>query len=303
MPDLRVRLGRLELKNPVMPAAGTFGYGEEYAPLIDLKRLGAIVTKGISLKPTEGNPPPRVWETTGGIINSIGLHNIGVERFATEKLPFLRQLDVPIIVNFFGATIDEYEEAARRISQLEGVAAIEANLSCPNVKSGGLQFGISAKMVSRITKKILKSANCAVIIKLSSQVANIVEIAKAAAGEGADAITLINAVSAMAIDIERQRPVLGGVTGGLSGPAIKPIALKAVWDVIQEVDIPIIGVGGIMCWKDAVEFLMAGATAIQVGTASFIHPPTMIEVIEGIEAFLQKRGYQKVAQIMGCVHR
>lgn len=299
MPNLRVKVGRLDLQNPVMPAAGTFGYGEEYASLIDLTRLGAIVTKGISLAPQEGNPPPRIWETTGGMLNSIGLHNVGIETFAQQKLPFLRRFKVPVIVNFFGYVIDEYAEVASRLSALEGVAALEANLSCPNIKAGGIHFGCTTGSVAEITKKIVKSANLTIIIKLSSQVSNIREIALAAESEGAGAITLINSVPAMAIDLDRQKPALGGITGGLSGPAIKPIALKAVWDAASAVKIPVIGVGGIMDFRDALEFLMAGATAVQVGTANFINPKAMLEIIKGIDAFLKEKGLKDIGEIIG----
>jgi dihydroorotate dehydrogenase (NAD+) catalytic subunit len=301
MPNLKVKVGRLELQNPVMPAAGTFGYGEEYASLIDLNRLGAIVTKGISLAPQEGNPPPRIWETRGGMLNSIGLHNVGIEQFAQQKLPFLRRFKVPIIVNFFGYTIDEYVEAAKRLSALEGVTALEANLSCPNIKAGGIHFGGAIRSVAEITKKLLKSSNLTILIKLSSQVSNIKELALAAEGEGAEAITLINSIPAMAIDLDRKKPVLGGVTGGLSGPAIKPIALKAVWDAASAVKIPIIGVGGIMDYRDALEFLMVGAAAVQVGTANFINPRTMLEIIEGIDAFLKQGGLKNIREIIGSL--
>jgi dihydroorotate dehydrogenase (NAD+) catalytic subunit len=301
MPNLKIKVGRLELQNPVMPAAGTFGYGEEYASLIDLNRLGAIVTKGISLAPQEGNPPPRIWETRGGMLNSVGLHNVGIETFANHKLPFLRRFTVPVIVNFFGYTIDEYAEVARRLSALEGVAALEANLSCPNIKAGGIHFGGTSASVAEVTKKIIKSSSCAIIIKLSSQVSNIKEIVLAAEGEGAEAVTLINSVPAMAIDLDRKKPVLGGVTGGLSGPAIKPIALKAVWDAASAVKIPVIGVGGIMDYRDALEFLLAGATAVQVGTANFINPRTMVEIIEGIDAFLKQEKVKNIGEIIGSV--
>lgn len=301
MPNLKVKLGRLELQNPVMPASGTFGYGEEYASLIDLNKLGAIVSKGISLAPQEGNPPPRICETRGGVLNSIGLHNVGLEAFAEQKLPFLRQFKIPIIVNFFGYTIDEYAEVARRLSVLEGVAALEANLSCPNIKAGGIHFGNTPRSVAKITKKLVKSTNLTIIIKLSSQVSSIKEICLAAAGEGAEAVTLINSIPAMAIDLDRKRPLLGGVTGGLSGPAIKPIALKTVWEAASAVKIPIIGVGGIMDYRDALEFLLVGAMAVQIGTANFIKPTTMVEIIEGIDAFLKQRGIKNIGEIIGSL--
>ncbi len=301
MPSLKVKLGELELQNPVMPAAGTFGYGEEYSSLIELNRLGAIVTKGVSLAPQEGNPPPRIWETWGGMLNSIGLHNVGLEIFAKEKLPFLRRSKTPIIVNFFGHTIDEYAESARRLSDLEGVAALEANLSCPNIKEGGIHFGGKPQTVAKTTKMIRRSTKLPIIIKLSSNVSDIKEVAIAAEGEGADAISLINSIPAMAIDLETRKPVLGGITGGLSGPAIKPIALKAVWEVASKAKVPLIGVGGIMDYRDALEFLIVGATAVQVGTANFINPKALLEIIEGIEAFLKRKGIEDITEMIGSL--
>lgn len=301
MPILKVHVGPLELQNPVMPAAGTFGYGEEYASLIDLNQLGAIVTKGISLAPQQGNPPPRIWETCGGVLNSIGLHNVGVEVFAREKLPFLRRFSTPVIVNFFGHTIDEYVEVAQRVSALEGVAALEANLSCPNIKEGGIHFGSTYTSVAKITNLLIKTSKLPIIIKLSSQVSSIIEITKAAEGEGAHAITLINSVPALAIDLDSRRPLLGGVTGGLSGPAIKPIALKAVWEAASAVKIPIIGAGGIANYKDALEFLIAGASAVQIGTANFTNPKTMVEIIEGLEVFLRQHGIDDLTEIIGSL--
>jgi dihydroorotate dehydrogenase (NAD+) catalytic subunit len=301
MSVLKVTIGALELQNPVMPAAGTFGYGEEYAPLIDLSQLGAIVTKGISLAPQHGNPPPRIWETQGGMLNSIGLHNVGFEIFAQEKLPFLRQCGTPIIVNFFGHTSHEYVEVAQKLSALEGVAALEANLSCPNIKEGGIHFGSNAQSVANITKVLKKSTHLPLIIKLSSQVSNIKEIVIAAEGEGAHAITLINTVPAMAVDLDLMKPILGGITGGLSGPAIKPIALKAVWEAASTVKVPIMGVGGIMNYRDALEFLVVGATAVQVGTANFSNPRTMLEIIEGLESFLNQRGINNINEVIGSL--
>jgi dihydroorotate dehydrogenase (NAD+) catalytic subunit len=303
MPALKVNVGPLELQNPVMPAAGTFGYGEEYASLIDLNKLGAIVTKGISLAPQQGNPPPRIWEIQGGMLNSIGLHNVGLEAFAQEKLPFLRQYTTPIIVNFFGYTNHEYVEVAQRMSDLEGIAALEANLSCPNIKKGGIHFGSNAQSVANITKVLKKSTSLPLIIKLSSQVSDIKEIVRAAEGEGAQAITLINSVPAMAVDLDLMKPILGGITGGLSGPAIKPIALKAVWEATSAVKIPIIGVGGIMNYRDALEFLVVGATAVQVGTANFSNPRTMVEIIEGLEFFLKQKDINNISEIIGSLEQ
>jgi dihydroorotate dehydrogenase (NAD+) catalytic subunit len=301
LPDLKVTIAGLQLQNPVMPAAGTFGYGEEYASLIDLSQLGAIVTKGISLAPQQGNPPPRIWETQGGMLNSIGLHNVGFEIFAEEKLPFLRQYGTLIIVNFFGHTNHEYVEVAQKLSALEGIAALEANLSCPNIKEGGIHFGSTAQSVAKITHSLKKSITLPLIIKLSSQVSHIREIVIAAEGEGAQAITLINTVPAMAVDLDRMKPILGGITGGLSGPAIKPIALKAVWEAASAVKVPIIGVGGIMNYRDALEFLAVGATAVQVGTANFSNPRTMLEIIEGLESFLNQRGIKNIREVIGSL--
>ena len=303
MADLRVALGPLNLKNPVMPASGTFGYGEEYSALFDLNRLGAVVTKGISLQPREGNPPPRLWETRGGMLNSIGLQNVGVEVFASEKLPFLRRFDVPIIVNCFGFTVAEYIAVAQQIDSLEGIAALEVNLSCPNITQGGIHFGCDTSMDTGLTETIKKKVQLPLIVKLSALVSDIKGVAKAAEQGGADAITLINSVPGMAIDIESRRPRLGATTGGLSGPAIKPIALKAVWEAASAVKIPIIGVGGIMNHTDALEFLVAGATAVQVGTATFIHPMSMIEVIDGIQHFMRERQIAALPALIGSIAR
>jgi len=284
-----------------MPASGTFGYGEEYSTLIDVNTLGAIVTKGISLSPQEGNPPPRLWETRGGMLNSIGLQNVGLEAFIQQKMPFLRRCKTPIIINFFGYSINEYTEMAKRLSTLEGLAALEANLSCPNIKEGGIHFGCAADTVSKITKLVVKSSKLPVIIKLSSQVSNLKDICLAAEDGGAEAITLINSIPAMAIDLERKRPRLGGITGGLSGPAIKPIALKAVFDAASVVRIPLIGVGGIVNYLDALEFLLVGASAIQVGTTNFRNPLAMTEIIGGLDSFLAERGIKNIREIVGSL--
>jgi dihydroorotate dehydrogenase (NAD+) catalytic subunit len=301
MSNLKIKLGKLGLQNPVMPASGTFGYGEEYSTLIDVNTLGAIVTKGISISPQEGNPPPRIWETRGGMLNSIGLHNVGLEAFIQQKMPFLRRCKVPIIINFFGYTINEYTEMARRLSNLEGLAALEANLSCPNINEGGIHFGCAAGTVSKITKLLVKSSKLPIIIKLSSQVSSLKDICMAAEEGGAEAITLINSIPAMAIDLERKKPRLGGVTGGLSGPAIKPIALKAVFDASSVVKVPLIGVGGIVNYLDALEFLLVGASAIQVGTANFTNPLAMTEIIGGLDSFLAGRGIKNIREIIGSL--
>jgi dihydroorotate dehydrogenase (NAD+) catalytic subunit len=237
------------------------------------------------------------------MLNSIGLHNVGFEIFAQEKMPFLRHFSTPIIVNFFGHTNNEYVEVAQKLSALEGIAALEANLSCPNIKEGGIHFGSNAQSVARITNLLIKSTNLPLIIKLSSQVSHIKEIVRAAEGEGAHAITLINTVPAMAVDLDLMKPLLGGITGGLSGPAIKPIALKAVWEATSAVKIPIIGVGGIMNYRDALEFLVVGATAVQVGTANFSNPRTMVEIIDGLGSFLKQRGVSDIREIIGSVKR
>jgi dihydroorotate dehydrogenase (NAD+) catalytic subunit len=301
MPNLKITLGKLELQNPVMPASGTFGYGEEYSTLININTLGAIVTKGISLLPQQGNPPPRLWETRGGLLNSIGLHNVGLEAFIDQKMPFLGRCKVPIIVNFFGYSIDEYIEMAKRLSNLNGLAALEANLSCPNIKEGGIHFGCAADTALKITKLVVKSSKLPIIIKLSSQVSNLRDICLAVEDGGADAISLINSIPAMAIDLEHKRPRLGGITGGLSGPAIKPIALKSVFDAASVVRIPIIGVGGIVNYLDALEFLLAGASAIQVGTANFMNPFTMTEIIDGLKSYLAARRIKNIREIVGSL--
>jgi len=303
MTDLHVSLGPLSLQNPVMPASGTFGYGEEYSAFLDLNRLGAIVTKGISLKPREGNPPPRLWETWGGMLNSIGLQNVGLEVFVKEKLPFLRRFHVPIIVNCFGFTETEYVTVAEQLDSLEGIAALEVNLSCPNIKEGGIHFGCDASMVAGLIGKIRDRVRLPIIVKLSALVSDLRVIAQAAEQGGADALTLINSVPGMAIDVETRRSRLGGSTGGLSGPAIKPIAVKAVWEAASAVSIPIIGVGGIRNHRDALEFIMAGATALQIGTANFVNPLTMIEIIDGMAHFMRERQIPSLSSLIGSVAR
>jgi dihydroorotate dehydrogenase (NAD+) catalytic subunit len=300
-PDLTVNLGKVRLSNPVMPASGTFGYGEEYADLIDLNRLGAIVTKGISVEPRQGNPPPRIWETASGMLNSIGLQNVGLRVFLDEKLAFLRRYAVPVIVNCFGYTIAEYVDVVGQLSDSDGIAALEVNLSCPNVKQGGIQFGCRTEMVAALIEKLRKRTSLPLFVKLSSVVSDIQEIAHIAENEGADALTLINSIPAMAVDLDSRRPRLGAVTGGLSGPAIKPVALKVVWDVVSTIHIPVIGVGGITNHRDALEFLMVGATAIQVGTANFSNPMAMIGIIDGVQQYLSDRAIPCVADLIGSL--
>ncbi|WP_406676967.1 dihydroorotate dehydrogenase [Moorella sp. ACPs] len=299
--NMAVQLAGLTLKNPVMPAAGTFGFGEEYAPFIDLNRLGAIVVKTITLQPLIGNPPPRFMETYCGLLNSVGLQNPGLEVFIREKLPYLRRFSPPLIVNIAGKTIDEYAELAERLSAAEGVAALEVNISCPNVKEGGIVFGTVPEMAARVTAAVKRHTHLPVIIKLTPNVTDITEIARAVEDAGADALSLINTVRGMAIDIKTRRPALANVVGGLSGPAIKPIALYAVWQVAQVVKIPLIGMGGIMTAHDAVEFLLAGATAVAVGTAGLVNPRALSEIIAGLEHYLLEEGVEDIKELIGAI--
>ncbi len=300
-PDLRVNIGALHLRNPVMTASGTFGYGEEFASLVDLHRLGAIIVKGVSLEPRPGNPPPRIVETPAGMLNAIGLENVGVERFIKEKLSFLQDVDTPVIVNILGDTVDDYRRLAKRLNEVDMVAAIEVNISCPNVKEGGVAFGTDPAMAHAVTKAVRESYQGPVIVKLSPNVTDITVIARAVEEAGADAVSLINTVLGMAIDIETCRPMLANKVGGLSGPAIKPIALRMVWQVAMGVKIPVVGIGGITTPEDGIEFLMAGASAIQVGTANFINPKATEEIILGITAYLQAKKLDSVQELIGSV--
>ena len=304
MVDLSVQLAPshpkgLLLANPVMTASGIFGYGIEYSELIDIQRLGAIVCKGTTLKPREGNPQPRLVETASGILNSVGLENIGVEAVIKEKAPVWAKWQVPVIVNIAGETIDEYKEVAARLEGIAGISAIEVNISCPNVSSGGIEFCTNGISAAEVTKKVKSVSSLPVIVKLSPNVTDIGEIASAVRDAGADAITLINTVRGMAIDINRCQPSLGNSVGGLSGPAIKPIALYMVYKVADIVDIPIIGCGGINCAEDALEFLMAGASAVQIGTANLTSPQAALEVLNGIERFMRKKGAPNLRAIIG----
>jgi dihydroorotate dehydrogenase (NAD+) catalytic subunit len=300
-PDLAVQLGPLRLKNPVMSASGTFGYGEEYSKFFDLKRLGAIVAKGISLEPRAGNPPPRLVETAAGMINAIGLENVGVERFLSLKLPFLREQGVPVIVNILGETLEEYAELAARLNGAPGVAAIEINVSCPNVKAGGMVFGTDPAMTSMAVEAVRRATALPLIAKLTPNVTNIAEIARAAEGAGSDIIACINTVAAMAVDIFSRRPRLANILGGLSGPAVKPIALRCVYEVTRAVKCPVIGIGGITNATDALEFLLTGAGAVQVGTANFINPVACVEIIEGMERFLKVEGISDIKSFIGSL--
>jgi dihydroorotate dehydrogenase (NAD+) catalytic subunit len=284
-----------------MSASGTFGYGEEFSNFFDLGRLGAIVVKGISLKPRPGNPPPRLVETSAGMINSVGLENVGAEGFLSVKLPFLRDLGVPVIVNIFGNTIEEYGELAARLDGAPGIAALEINVSCPNVKEGGMVFGTDPAMTSRVVEAVRGATRLPVITKLTPNVTSISEIAKAAQDAGTDIISCINTVAAMSVDIFSRRPRLANILGGLSGPAVKPIALRCVYEVTRTVQCPVIGIGGITNATDALEFLLIGARAVQVGTANFINPVATVEIIQGIERFLKVEGITDIKSYIGSL--
>ena len=300
--NLEVNIGGLKLKNPVMTASGTFGYGEEYGEFVDLNRLGAVVVKGLSLKPKEGNPPPRVVETASGMLNAIGLQNIGIERFIGEKLPFLRRFDTAVIVNFFGDSVDEYAEAAERLSATEGIHGLEMNISCPNKQAGWCIFGTDPKVTAQVVGAVRKKTALPLIVKLSPNVTDISLMAKVAMDAGADAVSLINTITGMAIDIKTRRPRLANITGGLSGPAVKPIAVRMVYEVYRSLKIPIIGMGGIMNAADAIEFLIAGASAVAVGTANFVNPRATTEIIDGIIDYMEKEGIGDIGSITGTVH-
>lgn len=296
-----ITIGKLKLKNPVLVASGTFGYGDELLDLIDINQLGGIVTKSLTLKPKEGNPPPRVVETPCGMLNSIGLANIGVNRFIEEKLPILKKFDTVIIANIAAKRVEDYCEIIRRLEDSPGVDAYEINISCPNVKEGGLEFGTNLSMTAKIVSETRKTTDKTLIIKLTPNVSRISEFAKVCKDEGADAVSLINTIVGMAIDIRTRKPKLSTITGGLSGPAIKPIALAKVFEVFQNVDIPIIGIGGITTWEDAVEFMIAGARAVQVGTANFVDPTAPLQVISGIVRYCEENKIEDVNELVGSI--
>ena len=296
---MATNIGPLHLKNPVMTASGTFGYGQEYAAYVDLNKLGAVVVKGLSLKPRPGNPPPRIMETAAGMLNAVGLQNIGVEAFLTEKLPFLRRFDTKVIVNIYGETYNEYAKVAQKLSSAEGIHALEVNVSCPNVKKGGLSFGADPKAAARVTRAVKDATSLPVIVKLTPNVTDIAAIAEAVEEAGADAVSLINTLAGLSVDIRTRRPHLKNVTGGLSGPAIKPVALRMVWEVARRVSIPVIGIGGIMTAEDALEFLIVGAKAVQVGTANFVNPLATVEIIEGMRQFLTALKIKNINEIIG----
>ncbi|MEN6489756.1 MAG: dihydroorotate dehydrogenase [Smithella sp.] len=299
VPQMAVQIGKLRLKNPVMTASGTFGYGEEYSDYVDLNRLGAIVVKGLSLQPRPGNPPPRIMATTGGMLNAIGLQNIGVDVFIEEKLPFLRKHDVAVVANIYGESYAEYQKVARKLSSVEGVHALEVNVSCPNVKKGGLSFGSDPKIAALVTRKVKEETDLPVIIKLTPNVTDITAIAVAVEKAGADALSLINTLTGMSVDLKTRTPHLKNITGGLSGPAIKPVALRMVWQVVKRVSIPVIGIGGIMTASDALEFMVLGARAVQVGTANFVNPRATTDILEGMQDYLKYNNIKDVNEVIG----
>jgi len=300
--DLSIRIGNLELKNPVMTASGTFGYGEEYAEFVDLSRLGAVVVKGLSLLPKEGNPPPRIVETASGMLNAIGLQNIGIQRFIEEKIPFLRTYDTKVIVNFFGDSIEEYVAAAERLSSVDGIHGLEMNISCPNKQAGWCIFGTDPKVTTQVVGAVRKATNLPLIVKLSPNVTDISLMARVAVDAGADALSVINTLTGMVIDIKTRKPKLANRTGGLSGPAIKPVAVRMVYEVFKAVKVPIIGMGGIMHADDAIEFLLAGATAVAVGTANFVNPRATIDILDGIMTYTKDEKIEDINLLRGAAH-
>ncbi len=300
-PDMSVNLAGIPLRNPVMTASGTFGYGEEFSEYVNLETIGAFVTKGLSLKPRAGNPTPRIVETPGGMLNAIGLQNVGIDAFIAKKIPFVRTVNTPCIANFFGDTIDEYAEMTRRLDEIPEVVALEMNISCPNVKQGGIVFGTDPACAASVVAACRAATNKPLIVKLSPNVTDVVTMAKACVDAGADSLSLINTLIGMAIDLKKRRPVLANVTGGFSGPAIKPVALRMVWQVAKAVKVPIIGIGGIMNATDALEFILAGATAVQVGTASFINPSAAQTIVEEMESWLVANGVADIKSLIGAL--
>jgi dihydroorotate dehydrogenase (NAD+) catalytic subunit len=301
MVDLSVKLGKLQMKNPVMTASGTFGYGTEYSDFIDVSRIGGIIVKGTTIRERQGNPYPRMAETPSGILNAVGLQNKGVDYFINNIYPNLTHFDTNIFVNVSGSTIEDYIITAEKLNCLENIPGIELNISCPNVKEGGMAFGTSCLSAAQVVKEVRRVYKNELMVKLSPNVTDISDIAMAVEAEGADSVSLINTLLGMAIDAERKKPILSTITGGLSGPAVKPVALRMVWQVAQSVKIPVIGMGGIMNATDAIEFLLAGASAIQVGTANFIDPTVSIKILEGIEAYLERHVCKSVYEIIGAL--
>jgi dihydroorotate dehydrogenase (NAD+) catalytic subunit len=297
--DLSVRIGSITLKNPVIVASGTFGFGEEFEDFFDLSCLGAIITKGISLRPMGGNPPPRIFETEGGMINSIGLQNPGFQDFIKDKLPYYKRIKSHLIINFFGNTLKEYMELAKRFDGIPEISGLEVNISCPNIRKGGILFGSNPQMAYHLVQKVRKSTKLTLIVKLSPNVTDIALMAKSVEEAGADAVSLVNTFKAMAVNIYSRKPELGNVVGGLSGPAIKPIALRMVWEASQAVKIPVIGMGGIVNAEDAIEFILVGASAVQIGSANLVNPRTAVEVIEGVKKYLVENRMNRVKSLTG----
>ncbi len=301
MADLNVKIGDLQLKNPVMTASGTFGYGEEFSDFIDISRIGGIIVKGTTIHKREGNPYPRMAETPAGMLNAVGLQNKGVEYFVNNIYPRIKDIDTNMIVNVSGSTLEDYVKTAEIINELDKIPAIELNISCPNVKQGGMAFGVTSQGAAEVVKAVRSAYKKTLIVKLSPNVTDIAEIARAAEESGADSVSLINTLLGMAIDAERRKPILSTITGGMSGAAVKPIALRMVWQVAKAVNIPVIGLGGIMNAKDAIEFMLAGASAIQIGTANFIDPAITLKVADGINEYLDRHGFKSVSEIIGAL--
>lgn len=301
MAHLNVKIGSLELQNPVMTASGTFGYGREFADIVNLNRLGAIIVKGTTLHPRQGNPYPRMAETPSGMLNAVGLQNGGVEHFISDIYPKIKDYGCKVIVNVSGSEISDYAEVCSRLSVLDKIEAVEVNISCPNVKQGGMAFGTKPECAAEVTRAVRKAWSRTLIVKLSPNVTDITEIARAVEGEGADSVSLINTLLGMAVDVERRRPVLSTVTGGLSGPCVKPVAVRMVWQVAKAVKIPVIGLGGIACGRDALEFIMAGATAVQVGTYNFVEPAITESIIDYMNDYCSANGIDDISQLRGIV--
>ena len=299
MADLSVNLAGIKMKNPVMSASGTFGSGSEYASLFDISKMGALVTKGLTLRPRAGNKPPRICETPAGLLNAVGLQNPGVEAFISDVLPEMLGFGVPVIANIAGSTTDEFVEMARQLSGT-GIVGLEINISCPNVKTGGMALGTVPEVAAQVVEAVVKETDLPVIVKLTPNVTNIVELARAVAGAGADALSLINTLVGMVIDVEQRKPVLGNVVGGLSGPAIRPVGVRAVWQVAQAVDIPIVGMGGICTGQDALEFILAGASAVAVGSAFFNNPMAAVRIITELDEYCTKHGVDKLHDLVGA---
>lgn len=299
---LEVNLGGVIMKNPVATASGTFGFGLEYGGFVDLNRLGALVVKGTTLRPRPGNPAPRICETPAGVLNAIGLENPGVEAVVEKYLPSLKDYDVPVIINIAGDTVEDYAALAARLDGCQGVAGLEVNISCPNVKKGGMLFGSDPSSAAEVIREVRAATRLPVIAKLSPNVTSIAAVAEGVARAGADAVSLINTLLGMSIDIKSRRPVLGNVLGGLSGPAVRPVAVRAVWQVYRAVSIPIMGMGGIVSASDALQFIMAGASAVAVGTANFVNPRATVEVLEGIESYMSENNITDISQLIGAAH-